>query len=57
MCEGAVVGEAPEEIDDLSRWGVAVVASGIKVGAGGKVPAKGMIEADVKDGEEVSAHA
>ncbi|MBQ7088784.1 MAG: glucose-1-phosphate adenylyltransferase [Clostridia bacterium] len=55
--EGAVVGEAPEEIDDLSRWGVAVVASGIKVGAGGKVPAKGMIEADVKDGEEVSANA
>ena len=57
VCEGAVVGEAPEEIDDLSRWGVAVVASGIKVGAGGKVPAKGMIEADVKDGEEVSANA
>ena len=24
------VGEAPEEIDDLSRWGVAVVASGAK---------------------------
>ena len=57
VCEGAVVGEAPEEIDDLSRWGVAVVASGIKVGKGGKVPAKGMIEADVNDGEEVSAHA
>ena len=57
VCENAVVGEAPEEIDDLSRWGVAVVASGIKVGKGGKVPAKGMIEADVNDGEEVSAHA
>ena len=57
VCEDAVVGEAPEEIDDLSRWGVAVVASGIKVGKGGKVPAKGMIEADVKAGEEVSAHA
>ena len=57
VCEDAVVGEAPEEIDDLSRWGVAVVASGIKVGKGGKVPAKGMIEADVNDGEEVSAHA
>jgi len=55
--EGAVVGEAPEEIDDLSRWGVAVVASGITVGKNGKVPAKGMIEADVKEGEEVSAHA
>ena len=55
--EGAVVGEAPEEIDDLSRWGVAVVASGIRVGAKSSVPAKGMIEADVKDGEEVSANA
>ena len=52
-----MVGEAPEEIDDLSRWGVAVVASGIKVGKGGKVLAKGMIEADVNDGEEVTANA
>ena len=55
--EGAVVGEAPEEIDDLSRWGVAVVASGITVGKNGKVLAQSMIEADVKEGEEVSAHA
>jgi len=55
--EGAVVGEAPEEIDDLSRWGVAVVASGITVGKGAKVLAKGMIEEDVKDGEEVDIHA
>ena len=57
VCEDAVVGEAPEEIDDLFRWGVAVVASGIKVGKGGKVPAKGMFEADVNDGEEVTANA
>ena len=55
--EGAVVGEAPEEIDDLSRWGVAVVASGITVGKGAKVLAKGMIEEDVKAGEEVDIHA
>jgi glucose-1-phosphate adenylyltransferase len=55
--EGAVVGEAPEEIEDLSRWGVAVVASGITVGKDAKIPAKATIEADVKDGEEVSAHA
>ena len=57
VCEGAVIGEAPEEIDDLSRWGVAVVASGITVGKDAKVPAKAMIEENVKDGEEVSAHA
>ena len=55
--EGAVVGEAPEEIDDLSRWGVAVVASGITVGKDAKVLAKAMIEENVKDGEEVSTHA
>ena len=55
--EGAVVGEAPEEIEDLSRWGVAVVASGITVGKNGKVLAQSMIEADVKEGEEVNTHA
>jgi len=55
--EGAVVGEAPEEIDDLSRWGVAVVASGITVGKNGKVLAQSMIETDVNEGEEVSTHA
>ena len=55
--EDAIVGEAPEEIDDLSRWGVAVVASGITVGKGAKVLAKGMIEEDVKAGEEVDIHA
>ena len=55
--EDAVVGEAPEQIDDLDRWGVAVVASGITVGKGGKVLAKAMIEEDVKEGEEVSTHA
>ncbi len=55
--EDAVVGEAPEQIDNLDRWGVAVVASGITVGKGAKVLAKGMIEEDVKDGEEVDIHA
>ncbi len=55
--EDAVVGEDPQQIDDLDRWGVAVVASGITVGKGAKVLAKGMIEEDVKDGEEVDIHA
>ncbi len=52
--EGAQVGEAPEQIEDLSRWGVAVVASGIRVGKNAFVPAQAMIEEDV---EEVVAHA
>ena len=55
--EGAVVGEAPEQIDDLSRWGVAVVASGITVGKDAKVLAKAMVEENVNEGEEVSTHA
>ena len=55
--EGAVVGEAPERIDDLSRWGVAVVASGITVGKDAKVLAKAMVEENVNEGEEVSTHA
>ena len=49
----AVVGESPEEIDNLDRWGVAVVASGIKVGQEGFVPAKAMVEKDVADKEVV----
>jgi len=53
---GAVVGESPEQCRDLSKWGVAVVANGIKVGADARVLAKTMIEKDVADGEEVSAH-
>ena len=57
VCEGAVVGEAPEEIDDLSRWGVAVVASGITVGKDAKVLAQAMVEENVNEGEEVSTHA
>ncbi|MBQ9860037.1 MAG: glucose-1-phosphate adenylyltransferase [Clostridia bacterium] len=50
---GAVVGESPEEIDNLDRWGVAVVASGIKVGQEGFVPAKAMVEKDVADKEVI----
>ena len=55
--EGACVGESPEECTDLSRWGVAVVASGLRVGKGASIPAKAMIEDHVADNEEVSAHA
>ncbi len=46
--ENAVVGARPEEMQDLSEWGVAVVASGVKVGDGCRVPAKAMIDTDMK---------
>ncbi len=54
--ENAQVGESPETCADLRKWGVAVVASGIHIGAGAQVPAKAMVEEDVQ-AEEVSSHA
>ncbi len=57
VAEGACVGESPEECADLSRWGVAVVASGLRVGKGAFVPAQAMIEDNVADVEEVDANA
>ena len=49
--EGAVVGERPENCDDLSKWGVAVVGSGLEVGKNAKVRAKQVVAESVKEGE------
>ncbi len=49
--ENAVVGELPEEVEQLDNWGVAVVAAGVNVGAGCHIPAKAMIDSDVKKEE------
>lgn len=46
--KGAVVGARPEHMDDITGWGVTVVAEGITIGAGAKVPPKAMVEKDVK---------
>lgn len=54
--EGAVVGESPEQCQDLSKWGVAVVAAGIHIGAGAEISAKAMVEENVA-GKEANAHA
>ncbi len=53
--EDAAVGERPEDSEDLDKWGIAVVASGIRVGAGCRVAARAMVEADVM--QEVSKDA
>ncbi len=42
---GAVVGGRPEEMDDLSHWGVAVVGPGVTLPAGSVVKPKEMLEA------------
>ena len=52
VSSGAVVGQRPEEMEDLSKWGVAVVGEGIKVGKNAKVGPKAMVVKDVKEGEE-----
>ena len=51
--EGAHVGRKPEEMDDLDKWGVAVVGEGITVNKGAYVAPKSMISTDVKAGEQV----
>ncbi|MBC5580504.1 glucose-1-phosphate adenylyltransferase [Anaerofilum sp. BX8] len=47
--KGAIVGARPEHMEDLDKWGVAVVGDGITVGAGAKVGPKAMISEDVKE--------
>jgi len=49
--ENAVVGERPEDMENLDDWGVAVVAQDVKIGAGATVKSKAMIDADVKGDE------
>ena len=47
--KGAIVGARPEHMEDLDKWGVAVVGDGVTVGAGAKVGPKAMISEDVKE--------
>lgn len=53
--EDAVIGESPEQSEDLTKWGIAVVASDVKVASGARVAAKAMIDADVE--KEATVHA
>ncbi|MCL2884834.1 MAG: sugar phosphate nucleotidyltransferase, partial [Oscillospiraceae bacterium] len=49
--EDAHVGARPEDMKNIADWGVAVVAAGVNVGKGATVPAKAMMEKDVKSKE------
>jgi len=51
--ENAVVGARPEEAENLSDWGVAVVAADVKIGAGCCIPPKAMIDSDIEEGTAV----
>ncbi len=46
--ENAVIGQRPEAMQDLEKWGVAVVGAGVTVGKGASVAPKAMIGEDVK---------
>ncbi len=51
--EGATVGERPEDVSDLTKWGVSVVGAGLEVGQNAAVKAGIMIRENVKDGEQI----
>lgn len=50
--EGATVGERPEDVSDLTKWGVSVVGAGLSVAGGAKVPAGEMIRESIKEDEQ-----
>ncbi len=51
--KGAVVGARPENVEDKSKWGVAVVGEHVTIGENAKVGPKAMLEKDVQDGENL----
>ena len=52
--KGAVVGARPENVEDKSKWGVAVVGEGVTIGENRpEVGPKAMLEKDVQDGENL----
>lgn len=50
--ENAMIGMRPEDMRELDEWGVAVIASGVTVGAGVTIPAKAIIDHDVAKEEK-----
>ena len=50
---GAVIGECPEKMEDLDKWGIAVVGNGVKIGKNAKIAPKIMCDNDVQEGESI----
>ncbi|MBQ3549888.1 MAG: glucose-1-phosphate adenylyltransferase [Clostridia bacterium] len=48
--ESASVGERPEDVSDLSSWGVSVVGAGLTIGKNAKVKAGVMIKENLEEG-------
>ncbi len=49
---GATVGKRPEDMKELSDWGVSVIGANVTIGKNAKVKPKSMIDTDLKGGEE-----
>ena len=49
--ENAVVGEDPEQVKDLEKWGVTVIGADVTIGKKAKIGANLMIDENVKEGE------
>ena len=50
--ENAVVGERPEAMDDLDKWGVAVIGKGVTVKKGTRIEPKAMYDGEKEDGRK-----
>lgn len=46
--EGAKIGQRPEDAEDKTQWGIAVIGNNVTIGAGAVVPPKAMIDHDVQ---------
>ena len=51
--EGAVIGESPEEIDNIDNWGIAVIGDGLNVGKNACVTAGKMVTKNIEEGEKI----
>jgi glucose-1-phosphate adenylyltransferase len=50
--KGAVVGARPENVEDKSKWGVAVIGKGVTVKKGTKIEPKAMYDGEKEDGRK-----
>ncbi len=49
--EGARIGQRPENMDDIDKWGIAVLGNDVSIKENASIPAKAMIYSNIKDGE------
>jgi len=50
---GAVVGQRPEDVTDMDKWGIAVIGNNVTIGRNAEVSAKAMVEENVPEGAKI----